>query len=117
MYIQGCSGSLPKGLPLEGWAADTLRVAPLDRWDVDAPLISGLPGRFGGFVEGWQEFDAEVFGMSPSETAVLDPQQRRLLQVTTPRVLIRACVPHTSPVLVSANGSTQQAVNKYLSKI
>lgn len=106
MYIQGYSGSLPKGLQLEGWAADTLRVAPLDRWDVDALHISGLPGRFGGFLEGWQEFDAEVFGISRSETAVLDPQQRRLLQVAIHDLLIRPCVSYAMPVFDVAGGGT-----------
>ena len=75
-------------------SADHIRSVPLDRWDSDSLAAPGLGARFGGFVAEWAHFDASLFGISPSEAAVLDPQQRVLLEVQpwlpTPR---QQCVP------------------------
>lgn len=54
---------------------------PLDRWDCDAVPGSNLGGRFGGFVGAWAGFDAAAFGITPSEAALMDPQQRVMLEV------------------------------------
>ena len=62
-------------VPAERWNADLFYDA-----DPDAP---GRPyTRHGGFVtmSPW-DFDAELFGMSPNEAAVMDPEQRWALQV------------------------------------
>lgn len=63
---------------------------PLDRWDCDRLLVpgvdantAGVAGRFGGFLGRWAGFDAAAFGVSPSEAALMDPQQRMLLEVCT----------------------------------
>ncbi len=60
---------------------------PLDRWDCDRLLLPGVDantagtaGRFGGFVDRWAAFDGAAFGVSPSEAALMDPQQRILLE-------------------------------------
>lgn len=58
------------------------QVIPLDRWDADV-LPEMLGGRFGGFVHGWDMFDNAAFSISPSEAAIMDPQQRVLLEVCT----------------------------------
>ena len=46
---------------------------------------SDTPGkmgtRFGGFVDAVDQFDAEFFGFSPKEAAILDPQHRQFLEV------------------------------------
>ena len=68
-------------------AADHIQAVPLDRWDVDGPKAPGLGASFGGFVADWARFDAALFGVSPSEAAMMDPQQRVLLEVTCCPVL------------------------------
>jgi acyl transferase domain-containing protein len=54
------------------------------RWDVDE--VEGRTGpandvlaRFGAFLPDAAAFDAQLFGVSPSEAALMDPQQRLLL--------------------------------------
>ncbi len=59
---------------------DAISAVPLDRWDIEG-TGEAVGARFGGFVAAWAEFDAGVFGISPSEAAFLDPAQRTLLQV------------------------------------
>ena len=73
---------------------DLASVAPLGRWDVDdhrciipshgsaGAEAAGLsPPRFGCFMSGVELFDGTLFGVSSSEAATMDPQQRFLLQV------------------------------------
>ncbi|KAK9834736.1 hypothetical protein WJX74_008822 [Apatococcus lobatus] len=62
-------------------AGDAMKVVPLDRWDVDDHPEHQL-GRFGGFIASWAEFDPAVFGIAPTEAALMDPSQRLLLQDT-----------------------------------
>lgn len=67
-------------------ALDVIERVPLDRWDSDRAEgadshISALDGRFGGFVSGWADFDCHAFGITRPEAAVMDPQQRTLLEV------------------------------------
>jgi amino acid adenylation domain-containing protein len=61
---------------------------PPDRWNL-AELYdqrAGTPGklstRHGGFIERYDRFDAEFFGMNPREASATDPQQRVLLELT-----------------------------------
>ena len=66
---------------------DAISAVPLDRWDTEA-TGEAVGARFGGFVGFWAEFDAGVFGISPSEAAFLDPAHRVLLQVIYPSRLL-----------------------------
>ena len=79
ILISATSHRLPAALQLG--QADQIRAVPLDRWDLESLKAPGLGARFGGFVADWARFDAGLFGVSPSEAAVMDPQQRVLLEV------------------------------------
>ena len=67
---------------------DAICTVPPDRWDVEAwyDPKADTPGkihsRFGGFIEGCENFDAAFFEISPREAESLDPQQRMLLEVS-----------------------------------
>lgn len=80
IVVQDMSTRLPALSP-QGDLSDAIRTIPLDRWEVDAIPESNLGGRFGGFVKTWAEFDAAAFGITPSEAALMDPQQRVMLEV------------------------------------
>ncbi|MFE2540544.1 SDR family NAD(P)-dependent oxidoreductase [Actinacidiphila glaucinigra] len=66
---------------------DAITEIPADRYDVD-PLYDPTPrtpgrtvSRWGGFLKGIEEFDAEFFGITAREAKKMDPQQRLLLEV------------------------------------
>lgn len=79
--------------PEEYWAllrdgVDAIREVPADRWDAEAlydpdPEAPGrIATRWGGFLDGIDRFDPQLFGIAPREARSLDPQQRLLLEVT-----------------------------------
>ncbi|GGN32996.1 hypothetical protein GCM10012285_03680 [Streptomyces kronopolitis] len=90
--VVGISGRYPGARTLdEFWenlkdGRDGITEVPADRWDhraihSDAKGVPGRSyGRWGGFVDGIDEFDAVFFHISPNEAAVLDPQERLFLQ-------------------------------------
>ena len=69
-------------------AGDAITEIPPTRWDCDRyQNKSGgsedlLAGRFGGIVDGIDQFDPQFFSISPREASLLDPQQRLLLEVS-----------------------------------
>lgn len=78
--VQDMNARLPE-LGRQGSSIDAIRAVPLDRWEVDAIPQSYAGGCFGGFVKSWAKFDAAAFGITPSEAALMDPQQRVMLEV------------------------------------
>ncbi|UJB20890.1 MULTISPECIES: HSAF biosynthetic non-ribosomal peptide synthetase/polyketide synthase [Lysobacter] len=67
---------------------DCLSATPLNRYDVrtlgssDKSKPGRLVGGRGGYIDGFDEFDPAFFGISPREADYMDPQQRKLLEVS-----------------------------------
>ncbi|MFE4057127.1 type I polyketide synthase, partial [Streptomyces sp. NPDC059096] len=67
---------------------DCIRPTPRDRYDVttlgsrDKAKPGRLVGGRGGYIDGFDEFDPAFFGISPREAEHMDPQQRKLLEVS-----------------------------------
>ena len=79
--------------PKEFWdmlcaGENAVRVVPDERWEIDkfydvTPQIAGkMYTRHGGFLDDINSFDGSFFGISPRESALLDPQQKLLMEVT-----------------------------------
>ncbi|NUS25505.1 MAG: polyketide synthase, partial [Streptomyces sp.] len=80
---------------LLGEGVDAIRRVPEDRWrDFTAfPPADAQP--YGGYLDDIAGFDADFFRITPREAAVMDPQQRILLEVVH-EALDHAAVPAAS---------------------
>ncbi|MEJ2405777.1 MAG: beta-ketoacyl synthase N-terminal-like domain-containing protein [Candidatus Thiodiazotropha sp.] len=73
-------------LLIEG--GDGITEVPAERWDNDVfydakPTVPGkINTKWAGFVDGIDQFDATLFGVSEVEAPELDPQQRMLLETS-----------------------------------
>ncbi len=90
--IVGMSGAFPEAKDIEEFwknlveEKDCIREIPEKRWDWRK--YYGDPNRennktnikWGGFIEGVDEFDPLFFGISPREAELMDPQQRLLME-------------------------------------
>lgn len=79
---------------------DAVREVPPDRWDPvrlaqDCRIPGSGIGRWGGFLDHIDRFDAPFFGVSAREAECMDPQQRMLLELTW-EALEDACIPPRS---------------------
>ncbi|MFI6644595.1 type I polyketide synthase [Streptomyces sp. NPDC050504] len=60
---------------------------PADRWDArrllspDATAPGGITTTRGGYLDDVAGFDADFFGIAPNEAAMMDPQQRLMLEL------------------------------------
>jgi acyl transferase domain-containing protein len=67
---------------------DAITEIPKERFDADAyfdpdPEAPGkIATRWGGFVDGIDQFDPQLFGIAPREANSMDPQQRMLLETS-----------------------------------
>ncbi|HEX8095914.1 SDR family NAD(P)-dependent oxidoreductase, partial [Jatrophihabitans sp.] len=89
--VIGIAGRYPAGADLEEfWTSlasgrSAITEVPAERWDhpsiFDAdPGASGRTyGRWGGFLDGIERFDAAFFGISPKDAERMDPQERLFL--------------------------------------
>ncbi|MBX9791823.1 MAG: SDR family NAD(P)-dependent oxidoreductase [Pirellulales bacterium] len=67
---------------------DSVREVPLSRWDwrtiydPSGQSEGSSRSKWGGFIEGIEEFDPGFFHISPHEARLMDPQQRLFLEVS-----------------------------------
>lgn len=95
--IIGLAGRYPQAPDLDTFweileaGRDCVTEIPSDRWpldgfyepDPDRAIASGKSyARWGGFLEGFEEFDPLFFNISPREAASIDPQERLFLQAS-----------------------------------
>ncbi|MEU0672174.1 beta-ketoacyl synthase N-terminal-like domain-containing protein [Streptomyces sp. NPDC006172] len=100
--VVGVGCRLPGGVhgPEDYWrllceGRDAIRRVPEDRWrDFTAFPPAEAPG-YGGYLDDVAGFDADFFRVTPREAAVMDPQQRILLEVVH-EALDHAAVPAAS---------------------
>lgn len=90
--IVGLSGRYPQARDLQAFwnnlrdGKDCIVEVPSERWDWRDYYSEDrtIPGRhyskWGGFIEGVDEFDARFFNISPLEAVNIDPQERLFLQ-------------------------------------
>ncbi|HET8774522.1 MAG TPA: beta-ketoacyl synthase N-terminal-like domain-containing protein [Thermoanaerobaculia bacterium] len=88
--IVGMSGRFPMATDVEElWqnlvaGRDCISEIPPDRWDWrdvygDPGQPNKTPVKWGGFIDGIDEFDPLFFNISPHEAELMDPQQRLLM--------------------------------------
>nr|ABM63530.1 BryD [Candidatus Endobugula sertula] len=93
--IIGLSGHYPQANSLDAYwenlkaGKDCIREIPDDRWsldgffheDVEEAIAQGKSySKWGGFLEGFADFDPLFFNLSPREVMTIDPQERLFLQ-------------------------------------
>ena len=90
--IVGMSAQLPGALGLDAYW-DMLRsgTSAIKRLSVEDMIAAGVDPAtladpnyvpFAANLEGYTEFDADFFGLSPKEAAIMDPQHRKFLEVS-----------------------------------
>ncbi|MER5209651.1 acyltransferase domain-containing protein [Streptomyces sp. NPDC002838] len=100
--VIGVGCRLPGGVhgPADYWrllseGVDAVRRVPEDRWRDFAAFPPADVPSCGGYLDDVAGFDADFFHISPREAAVMDPQQRMLLEVVH-EALDHAAVPAAS---------------------
>ncbi|MEU6355973.1 beta-ketoacyl synthase N-terminal-like domain-containing protein, partial [Streptomyces sp. NPDC047072] len=100
--VIGVGCRLPGGVhgPGDYWrlltdGVDAIRRVPEDRWRDFTSFPPEETLRYGGFLDDIAGFDADFFRITPREAAVMDPQQRILLEVVH-ETLDYAAVPAAS---------------------
>lgn len=89
--IVGLSGVYPDAANLEEFwenlknGVDSIKEVPKDRWNMDDYFEPGVRGKsyakWGGFISNMDTFDPLFFNISPREAELMDPQERKFLQI------------------------------------
>lgn len=100
--VIGVGCRLPGGVrgPADYWrllidGVDAIRRVPEDRWADFTAFPPAETPAYGGYLDDIAGFDADFFRITPREAAVMDPQQRILLEVVR-ETLDHAAVPATA---------------------
>ena len=97
---------------------DAIAEVPAQRWDIhrlfhpDPQARGKISGRWGGFLNDLESFDASFFGISPREAPYIDPRQRVLLEVAW-EALENAGIPPNSLAGSSTGVYTAVLTNDY----
>ena len=90
--IVGVAGRYPQAIDLDQfWAnlsqgRDSITEIPLERWDhaqyfdADRSKAGKTYSKWGGFIDGVDQFDPLFFNISPREAELMDPQERLFLE-------------------------------------
>ncbi|WP_313913627.1 SDR family NAD(P)-dependent oxidoreductase, partial [Tahibacter sp.] len=93
--VIGLAGRYPQARDIDSYwdnlreGRDGIREIPAERWpiegffepDMERAIASGRSyGKWGGFIDGFAEFDALFFNISPREAMNVDPQERLFLE-------------------------------------
>ncbi|MFD3497853.1 acyltransferase domain-containing protein [Streptomyces sp. NPDC058678] len=100
--VIGVGCRLPGGVhgPADYWrllseGVDAIRRVPEDRWRDFTAFPPADASPYGGYLDDVAGFDADFFHVTPREAAVMDPQQRILLEVVH-EALDHAAIPAAS---------------------
>ena len=119
--IIGCSGRFPQSPNLDAlWenlkqGNNCISQVPPERWDYkdyfDPEKQKGKSyTQWGGFLEGFDEFDPLFFNVTPKQAQLMDPQQRIFLQAAWSSIedagYTRASLPKNTGVFVGATTNT-----------
>ncbi len=83
--IIAMSGRFPKACSVEEYwenlkaGVDCVTEIPQKRWDCNG-RFNKIQCRWGGFIEGIDEFDPLFFGIAPRDAELIDPQERLFLE-------------------------------------
>lgn len=90
--VIGLSGRYPQAPDLAAFwqnlvaGRDCITEIPSDRWDwrdyyaSDAPAPGRIPSKWGGFIDGVDQFAPLFFSIAPRDAAFMDPQERLFLE-------------------------------------
>jgi alkylation response protein AidB-like acyl-CoA dehydrogenase/3-oxoacyl-(acyl-carrier-protein) synthase/acyl carrier protein len=105
--IVGMSCRLPAAPNLDAFwhllseGRSAITEVPSERWDldrfydIDSQAAGKANTRWGGFIEDADRFDPDFFAMSHEEAAIVDPQQRMMLELGWEALEHAAIDPHT----------------------
>ncbi len=119
--IIGCSGRFPQAADLtEFWrnlkqGKNSITEVPEQRWDYEDYYDSSKRKgksytKWGGFLDGYDEFDPLFFNITPNQAQMMDPQQRVFLQTAWSSIedagYTRANLPRNTGVFVGVTTNT-----------
>lgn len=89
--IVGMAGQFPGANDVDAFwdnlcqGVDSITEVPSDRWSIERWFstqreLGKTYCKWGGFIDGVDQFDADLFRLSPRDAALIDPQERLLLQ-------------------------------------